>query len=191
MNKHICAHPECTLEGTFPAPRDPKNIYDRQYFCQTHIAEFNKKWNGLTGMSEDDIFSMQTKSTWERPTQPFGVHGENARKAQFSFGTSDDLYAFFKQRQKREFLDSLKYGKNEETPFEKETEKKQDLPPDVQESCSIFNIELPIESKKLKSTYLQLIKKHHPDKNAGSKKAEEHVKRINVAYQILKDFMGL
>lgn len=182
MTKNICAHPGCTKEGTFPAPRDPKNIFNRQYFCQEHIKEFNKKWDGLKGMSEDDIFSMQTKSTWERPTWAFGIHSESAKAANFAFQNSDDLYAFFKQRQKREYLDSLKYGG--------EKDKSIDLPPDVKESCSILSITLPIEAAALKKTYLSLIKRHHPDKNAGSKNAEEHMKRINIAYQIIGDYIS-
>lgn len=182
MTQNICAHPHCDKEGTFPAPRDPKDIFSRQYFCEEHIKEFNKRWDGLKGMSDDDIFSMQTKATWERPTWAFGIHSKSAMAANFAFQNSDDLYAFFKQRQKREFLDSLKYGGGKE--------RSTDLPPDVKEACSILSIDLPIEPTKLKKTYLSLMKKHHPDKNAGSKNAEEHVKRINVAYQIVTDFIS-
>ena len=181
MSHKPCAYPGCTKEGEFPAPKSTKDIYDRQYFCQEHIAEFNKKWNGLDGMSEDDIFAMQTKSTWERPTWTFGIHGESARASQFQFKTSDDLYAFFKNRQKREFLKG--FSAQQEAPQEVP------LPPDVQESCAIMNITLPITEPVLKKKYLDLIKKHHPDKNAGDKNAEESVKRINVANQILKDYI--
>ena len=183
MKTNICSYPDCAEEGTFPAPRNPKDIYDRQYFCKEHIIAFNKKWDGLKGMSEDDIFSMQTKSTWERPTWAFGTQSKSGQAAGFQFNSSDDLYAFFKQRQKREYLDSLKFG------GAKEERQEVNLPPDVKEACSILNIELPIDEKKLKVVYVKLIKKHHPDKNAGAKDAEELMTRINVAHQIIKDFI--
>ena len=89
MTFRKCAHPGCEREGTFPAPRSTKNIYDRQYFCEEHIKEFNKKWDGLKGMTDEDILSMQTKATWERPTSPFGIHSESNKAATFQFQSSD------------------------------------------------------------------------------------------------------
>lgn len=180
MNK--CAWPDCKNEGTFAAPKSTKDIYDRQYFCQEHIKEFNKKWNGLDGMTDEDIFSMQTKSTWERPTRRFGIHGVSAQTAQFTFSNAEDLFRFFKQRQKEESIKKA-YG------FEEEKDE-DNLPPDIKEACSILGITLPIEFANLKKKYLSLMKKHHPDLNKGSKKEEDHVKKINVAFQIIQDYIS-
>ena len=180
MNK--CAWPNCKNEGTFAAPKSTKDIYDRQYFCQEHIKEFNKRWNGLDGMTEDDIFSMQTKSTWERPTRRFGIHGVSAQTAQFTFSNAEDLFRFFKQRQKEESIKKA-YG------FEEQKDE-ENLPPDIKEACSILGIALPIEFTHLKKKYLSLMKKHHPDLNKGSKKEEDHVKKINVAFQIIQDYIS-
>tara|TARA_R110000868_G_scaffold218576_2_gene469323 strand:- start:249640 stop:250197 length:558 start_codon:yes stop_codon:yes gene_type:complete len=182
MNK--CAWPDCEEEGTFAAPKSSKDIYDRQYFCQAHIKEFNKRWNGLEGMSEDDIFSMQTKSTWNRPTRRFGIHGVSAKTAGFNFASAEDLFKFFKQRQKEESI-KKHYGFEEHTKANSEIT----LPADVSEACSIFSVEMPIEAAKLKKKYLSLMKKHHPDFNKGDKKNEDHVKKINVAFQIIQDYM--
>lgn len=176
-----CAWPVCENEGTFAAPKSTKDIYDRQYFCQEHIKEFNKKWNGLDGMTDDDIFSMQTKSTWERPTKRFGIHGMSARTAQFEFSDAEDLFKFFKQRQKEESIKKA-YGFEEEKVDE-------DLSPDVKEACSILGVDMPIGFSALKKKYLSLMKKHHPDLNNGSKKEEDHVKKINVAFQIIQDYI--
>lgn len=177
-----CAWPDCKNEGTFAAPKSTKDIYDRQYFCQEHIKEFNKRWNGLEGMSEDDIFSMQTKSTWERPTQRFGIHGMSAKTSQFTFASAEDLFRFFKQRQNDER--QKQYQQNKENHSLNE-----DLPADVAESCSILGVEVTATPASLKKRYLMLMKKHHPDLNQGSKKQEDHVKKINVAYKILLDYI--
>lgn len=182
---NICAWPECKEEGTFVAPKNAHDIYDRQYFCQPHIKEFNKRWNGLEGMSSDDIFSMQTKSTWNRPTQRFGIHGISARAAQFEFKNADDLFTFFKQRQQEE---SIKKQYVFEEPLSKDNAEII-IPADVAEACSIFSVELPIDTAKLKKKYLSLMKKHHPDFNQGNKKHEDHVKKINVSYQIIQDYI--
>lgn len=177
-----CAWPDCQEEGTFAAPKSAKDIYDRQYFCANHIKEFNKHWNGLDGMSQDDIFSMQTKATWERPTQRFGIHGVSAKTANFTFESAEDLFKFFKQRQKEETIKKA-YG------FYQETKEEDDLSPDVKEACSILGVDLPLEFTALKKKYLSLMKKHHPDLNKGSKQQEDHVKKINVAFQIIQDYI--
>ena len=39
----------------------------------------------------------------------------------------------------------------------------------------------------IKSAYIQLAKKYHPDKNRGDKNAAEKFKEVNEAYEILKD----
>ena len=39
----------------------------------------------------------------------------------------------------------------------------------------------------IKKSYRRLARKYHPDTNQGSKKAENHFKRISAAYEILKD----
>ena len=69
-------------------------------------------------------------------------------------------------------------------------EKPSDLPPDVKQACAIMNIELPITEDKLRKTYLKLLKQHHPDKNAGNKNAEEMMKQVNIANEIIKQFSG-
>jgi len=194
---HICAHPDCNEEGTFPAPRDPMNIYDRQYFCADHIKEFNKRWNGLSGMSEDDVFAMQTKSTWERPTWKFGIEGMSAKTAGFSFEKAEDLYHFFKQRQRDELEEMAKRGRSGAGPGTGSMDGSQhgsgllELPDDVKEACVILNVVLPLPADKLKKAYLKLVKIHHPDASSETPEySEEMIKKVNVAYQILKDFMA-
>lgn len=176
---NICAWPDCTNEADFPAPKNPQDLSQRQYFCALHIKEFNKSWNGLKGMSADDIMSMQIKSTWERPTWKMGTQGISARASKFEFQKADDLHQFFKKRKEQESLGGNHSHQNNADGT---------LPPDVKESCAIFSLEPPFSPSKLKKTYLSLVKKHHPDLNQGDKKAEDHAKKINVAYKILQDF---
>jgi hypothetical protein len=168
-----CDYPGCKLEGEFPAPKDPRDLTERQHFCQAHIKEFNKRWNGLTGFDQEEIFSLQHgAATWNRPTWKMGVNGSpDYSKA---FQTADDLYRFFKQRRVDE-------AKVIQTPAS------QDIPPDVLEACRIFAVTEPVGGKRLKQRYLDLVKKHHPDVNQ-EETAAETIKKINVAYRILEDF---
>ncbi len=172
----ICTHTNCNEEGTFPAPRDPRNIGERQYFCATHIKEFNKKWNGLDGFNEEEIFSMRQTSTWDRPTWKAGVNGDSPAGQQMKFKTTQELYEFFKSRHKQSQKVKVSHSSKA-------------VPPDVHEACVIFAIDNPfIGIVKIKQRYLTLVKQHHPDVNKGSKTSEDMVKRINVAYHILTDY---
>ena len=170
-----CAWPNCTHEGTFRAPRDSRKPGNWQYFCQEHIKEFNKSWNGLNGFSEDEIFSMQNGgATWQRPTWGMGVNGARLTSETGGiFANAQDLYSFFQQRLARE--------KTTQPPAPQ-------LPPDVKEACAIFSLPQPETNEPaLKKRYLSLVKQHHPDINR-SPESPEHIKRINVAYRILTDY---
>jgi len=177
---NICAHPDCNKKADFPAPKNPRDIGARQYFCQQHIAEFNKKWNGLDGFTEDDIYAMQNSATWDRPTWKFGTQSDSAKASTFEFARAEDLFSFFRNRQMKEAAKGKKssYSANN------------DLPPDVNEACIIFSVQPPYTAPQLKKRYLSLMKKHHPDVNNGSAKAEEMVKKINVSHQILMDYIA-
>lgn len=177
-----CAWPECTEEGSFPAPRNPRDLSQRQYFCAPHIKEFNKKWDGLKGFSENEIYGMQDgTATWNRPTWNVGLksgqYGDaapNGARVKEGFADADDLYGFFKTRLAREL-------NGESLPSTRH------LPADVKEACVIFSIEGPLAGDVLKKRYISLVKQHHPDVNK-SENAPEHIKRINVAYRILSDY---
>ncbi|PIZ31588.1 MAG: hypothetical protein COY40_01660 [Alphaproteobacteria bacterium CG_4_10_14_0_8_um_filter_53_9] len=179
----ICNWPGCNEEGTFNAPKDPRNLNERQYFCKAHIKEFNKKWNGLTGFSEDELFSMQNgAATWGRPTWATAVNGAKFDPLGASpFKNSSDLFEFFQSRLKEEGA-SGNMGAHVHGPMPLTS-----LPADVQEACVIFNLETPLTPAELKPKYLTLVKQHHPDVNK-SEHAPDFIKRINVAYKILTDF---
>lgn len=166
---HICAWPDCTTEGTFRAPKNPRDLNEKQYFCQAHIKEFNKRWNGLDGFSMDELFQMQSGgATWQRPTRSMGLNAA-AEKAQAApFANAKDLFDFFQNQ----------------TPAHRAAPPVIILPADVKEACVVFNIDAPLPAEPLKKAYLALVKQHHPDVNKSAN-AEDFIKRINVAYKVL------
>jgi DnaJ-domain-containing protein 1 len=50
----------------------------------------------------------------------------------------------------------------------------------------LFGLSFPFSQNELRKGYRDLVKKHHPDANGGSLEAEETIKRINEAYEVLK-----
>ena len=56
-------------------------------------------------------------------------------------------------------------------------------------ALAVFELRLPIDEKTVKTRYKELVKKHHPDANGGTKEAEEKFKEIRLAYETLKSFL--
>ena len=103
-------------------------------------------------------------------------------KAQFQFKSAEELFGFFRERCAQRAAQERAYDRKKH--FENKS-----MPPDVEEACVIFNIERPVPKNDLKRRYIQLVKKHHPDVNKGDEQADDFIKRINVAYRILDDYL--
>jgi DnaJ-domain-containing protein 1 len=60
------------------------------------------------------------------------------------------------------------------------------------EEEALVTLDLPPDADfaAIKIRYRQLAKQHHPDANGGAKEAEERLKSINQAYNILKAAYG-
>ena len=51
-----------------------------------------------------------------------------------------------------------------------------------------LGVSIDASPEKIREAYYKLVKKYHPDTHKGDKKAEERLKVINAAYDVLKDF---
>jgi curved DNA-binding protein CbpA len=55
------------------------------------------------------------------------------------------------------------------------------------EYYDILGVKTNASPDEIKKSYIRLVKKYHPDTHQGSKDSEEKLKRINEAYDVLKD----
>ena len=51
----------------------------------------------------------------------------------------------------------------------------------------ILGLDRKVTAEEILSAYRTLVKQYHPDRNPGNAVAEENMKRINVAYEVLSD----
>lgn len=55
------------------------------------------------------------------------------------------------------------------------------------EYYDILGVKTDASPDEIKQSYIRLVKKYHPDTHQGDKKSEDKLKRINEAYDVLKD----
>lgn len=166
--KHACDMPSCRAAGDFRAPKD-RSLSDYYHFCETHIREYNAAWDFFSGMSQSDIEKHIRESMFgDRPTWVYTADpnlAETLRNKVHGFRNFGDDEA---AKEKRRRIPADQSGSPEH------------------DALALLGLELPTTFAKIRERYRTLMKTYHPDKNPGDKDAEELVKRINMAYTILK-----
>ncbi|WNJ98529.1 DnaJ domain-containing protein [Thalassospiraceae bacterium LMO-JJ14] len=173
----LCEWPDCQMKADHKAPRSREQLREYRWFCLDHVREFNRRWNYFEGMTDDEVEAdLRRDTVWQRPSWPLGDREETARgpKAGMGpFGIDPDY-----------FVDDFGLFKEKTA----ETGGPQaDAPTRV--ALAVFGMQLPVSGDELKSRYKELVKKHHPDTNGGTKAAEEKFKEIREAYETLRHFL--
>lgn len=166
-----CEMPGCTERAEYKAPKD-RGLNEYHQFCLEHVREYNRAWDFFEGLSDTEIHEHMTNSLYgDRPTWKYGVDGnmEEAlyRKAWQAYGRREGPQPGHERRKSGNF-NAGRGGAPE------------------LEALALMGLEPPLTLKDIKTRYKTLVKKHHPDLNRGCKKSEDLLKRINMAYTVLK-----
>ena len=168
--KNICEWSSCKENGEFKAPVEKDNSRKYRWLCEEHIKLFNKNWNYFEGMGQDEIVDfLKSDLTWHRPTQRF-ASSDNFFNVLWN-NALNDKFTFFNKEKKHNNFNNGKLSEKDKDAF-----KIMELE---------LNTEWPIIQKKFKT----LVKKFHPDRNAGNKEFEDRLKKITLAYSHLKLIM--
>lgn len=166
-----CDVPSCKNPGEYRAPKT--RALDEYYnFCLEHVQEYNKNWDFFDGMSRAEIENhMYNTFLWDRPT------------TEMAGGPVD-----FERLQRRiyenlEFGEHINFQTGQKNSYQGDTE----MPAQERDALAVLGVEPPLEWDEVQSAYKKLVKKYHPDIHDGSDpEAEEKMKRINMAYSVLK-----
>ena len=168
--ENICEWENCNELGEFKAPLEKDNSKKYRWMCETHIKIFNKNWDYFDGMCQNEIENfLKSDMTWHRPTQEFGLTN-NFFNILWN-NALDNKFNFFKNEKIINGLKGRNLSQKDEYAF-----KVMDLE---------FHADWPTIQKKFKT----LVKKFHPDRNAGNKQFEDKLKKITLAYSHLKFIM--
>ncbi len=168
-----CDIPGCPFGGLHRAPKS-RALNEYYNFCLDHVTEYNKNWNFFEGMSQSEIeHHMYRTMTWDRPTWEStmtSINPEYLKKRVFEGIRMDgfDMGGSFSGGQND---NSGKYNSN--------------LPAPELDALSVLGLEPPVDWPKIRTQYKKLVKEHHPDVK-DDKGEDEMIKKINIAYSILK-----
>ena len=168
--ENICEWENCKESGKFKAPQEKDNSKNYKWLCKEHIKLFNKNWNYFEGMSQDEIEDfLKSDLTWHRPTQKF-ASSDNFFNILWNNALSDK-FNFFKQEKMTNGFTVRKLSEKDKDAFR------------------IMELELNADWSIIQKKFKTLVKKFHPDRNAGNKKFEDQLKKITLAYSHLKFIM--
>ena len=138
------------------------------WFCEEHVKIYNQKWDFFDGMTQAEIENfMYDDLTFHKKTQKFGNQDAFFQKL-WNNAIEDELLFINK------FKNSSSYLGNKYNHTQVMALKKMELNTDVNWSD-------------IRTQFKKLVKKYHPDINAGNKKFEEKLKEITLAYTFLNN----
>ena len=165
--ENICDYKNCKKIGKHKAPIEKDNSKKFKWLCLDHIKEFNKRWDYFKGMSDHEIYnSLKSDMTWHKPTQ--------------SFNSPDNFFNIL-------WKNTLNEGKNIlNSEYGKKIKTKINFSNKDIGAFKIIGLEVGTKWDIIQNQFKKLVKKYHPDMNAGDKKFEERLKIVTLAYTQLK-----
>ncbi|MBL8587131.1 MAG: J domain-containing protein [Methylobacteriaceae bacterium] len=165
-----CDHPGCGQIGLHRAPMG--RLREGQYFCfcLDHVREYNQSYNYFKGMSDDDVMRYQREAVvGHRPTWSMGVN--RGAKAFREDGVDPDaLFRDFGQRARGRRAEPVKPSH----------------PVATMKAFHALGFDEPVDPATAKARYKELVKRLHPDANAGDRSREDKLREIIQAYNHLK-----
>lgn len=164
---HDCDFPGCTEAGEFRAPKD-RTLRSHYWFCQKHVAEYNKKWDFLKGLSPEEIEQqLRNDTTWQRPRWKLGSHVGGMPRFKDTF----DVFS-----EEKLGMDGGYNPPSAQVQY----------PLKVQKAMAFMDLKEPLVMAEIKKKYKQLAKKYHPD---VSKKDASLFQKLTESYDILLEYV--
>lgn len=163
----------CSLRGEYPAPKSPRELEQRLYFCLDHVREHNASWNFYADMAPEEAHYQNEQDKYGgRPSWVFGHKGVHEKIIQ-------ELDQFLRNHH----ADSHAQGWDfkEKQPFRSHARSTPEA-----KAVSVLELAVPFTLFELKAQYKIKAKIYHPDLNHGEKEAEVKFREIKEAYELLK-----
>ena len=175
-----CEWPGCTLAGNHRAPkgRADEGAYHR--FCTNHVQQYNKSYNFFDGMPDAAVTDwLKESATGHRPTWKLG---------QNSAATHNDETRAKSGRPKRgqTRVDPFgMFGGPGKSPDPADAQRRNIRNGEVK-ALYTLGLDEHASPDQAKTQYKTLVKRLHPDANAGSRANEDTLRAVIQAFDYLR-----
>ena len=172
-----CEWAGCDKMGGCKAPKSPDRLREYHNFCQAHAREYNKNWNFFSGMSDADITEWQQgarhghRPTWDVRKNTAERAQANRRRKAGATATTAEGYGIFG--------DGGDPGSADSVP-------RRSVSKMALKALHDLGLDEGATQDEVRKRYTELVKRFHPDANAGARDAEESFQRVVKAYKVLK-----
>ncbi len=175
-----CEWPGCENPGEHPAPRGRGREGEYFNFCTAHVREYNKSYNYFNGMSDIDVAAFQkANQTGHRPTWSMSTNGRKRAGNNKSGGNTGDFTHGIDIDDPLGLLgEDTGSRKNKPVKPLRKVERK---------SLSALGLDTRATAVEIKTRFKLLVKRHHPDHNAGDRRSEDQLREVIQAYNYLKE----
>lgn len=169
-----CQYPGCSEAGEFRAPKG--RLFEGQYFCfcLDHVRKYNAAYNYFSGMSAEDMAHFQREAlVGHRPTWAMGA---NRRFGNFR----DGWESAWRQSSRPEAFGTDFHSHSSEVP------QKPRYGLAALKALDQLGLDESVDMAAIKARYKDLVKRLHPDANAGDRSNEDKLREIIRAYNYLR-----
>jgi hypothetical protein len=173
-DQNLCQHPGCNEAGQFRAPMG--RLREGQYFCfcLDHVREYNASYNYFNGMSVEAMADYQREAlVGHRPTWSMGV-----KRGGKKFREESDDPPRPGEAQEVSPAGSRRYSY--------ETPRKPRYGLAALRALDQLGLDDTVDMVVIKARYKDLVKRLHPDANAGDRSNEDKLREIIRAYNYLR-----
>jgi curved DNA-binding protein CbpA len=175
-----CEWAGCKKPGGHRAPKGRGREKEYWNYCIDHVREYNHSYNYFSGMSDDAIAAHQKDAmTGHRPTWKMGQRAARSSEERAAEGSPmsgrpwHDPYKFFEET-------TGTARAKVEAPEKREARNAE------RKALEVMGLEPNATSAEVKNRFKALVKRHHPDANAGDRSTEDRLVEIIQSYNYLK-----
>lgn len=166
-----CDHIGCKSPGLHRAPKGRDNANQFWNFCTAHAADYNKRWDYFSGMSDGEFKSyLAREEVGHRPTWTFRGGRLDRHSAAMRSARRGDPFSLF--------------GSSE--PEAAPAPRARRLTRLQVMALEAMSLDENADAVTIRTRYAELVKRWHPDSNGGDRSAETSLQRVIKAYQTLK-----
>jgi hypothetical protein len=175
-----CESAGCENKGLHRAPKGREDTREYWHFCLDHVREYNRSYNFFRGMNADAVARYQKDAlTGHRPTWKTGV-STGARQG----GVEGDIDGAFDPLHVFNELNGR--GRSRPGPGVQAKDEARKVMNAERKALQVMGLGPHATLEIIKTKYKALVKRHHPDTNAGDRSTEDRLIEIIKAYNYLK-----